>query len=71
MQKQLAIKLISLTQRLVSPNKAHSTNDSLQIRIFSLRTTFCHVPVLVNSDRKTSMNLQNRLSKLNQIFNRS
>ena len=27
MQKELAIKPISLTQRLVSPNKAHSTND--------------------------------------------
>ena len=27
MEKELAIKPISLTQRLVSPNKAHSTND--------------------------------------------
>ena len=27
MQKELAIKLISFTQRLVSPNKAHSTDD--------------------------------------------
>ena len=27
MQKELAIKPISLAQRLVSPNKAHSTND--------------------------------------------
>ena len=27
MHKELAIKPISLTQRLVSPNKAHSTND--------------------------------------------
>ena len=69
-QKELAIKPTSLTQRLFSPNEAHSTNDYTEKADLSLITTFCHFLVLGTSKPKTNMNLQNPLSKLNHISNR-
>ena len=48
MHKELARQPISLTQRLISPNKEQSTNDFTGNTNVKLTTTLCHLLVLGN-----------------------